>query len=203
VNNFEEQKENCFEDKSTQAKECEYKNSNNESEKQMSFGKFADAQTLFTAYQNLQREFTKKSQKLKQLENQLNCDNGKNKVELNDEFLMNDGQNNQLLTPPQNILSDKISSQLPTAKGQSVDNPVADMDSLSLQLSKDKDFLEKYILSNPDVTREVLQRYIEFLSQSDLPNTINSKNGFMSLTPPKKPKTIKEASLMAQKIFNN
>ena len=43
-----------------QEKTTENKNTCIEDEKEMSFGKFANAQALLVAYQNLEREFTKK-----------------------------------------------------------------------------------------------------------------------------------------------
>ena len=149
------------------------------------YGKFADAETLLTAYENLEREFTKKSQKLKELEKLIPCDN--------------EG------TSPQEIQSDNFPCETPTneAEETAVDNPEQSNGQFNpQQILSDREFVERHILQNGEITREVLQRYIDNLSKSELPRTINSMSGAMSLTPPKKPKTIKEASRLAEKFFD-
>ena len=148
------------------------------------YGKFADAETLLTAYENLEREFTKKSQKLKELEKLIPCDN--------------EG------TSPQDTQSDNFPCETPTqSETTTVDNPEQSNGKLNpQQILSDRDFVERHILQNGEITKEVLQRYIDNLSKSELPRTINSMAGAMSLTPPKKPKTIKEASRLAEKFFD-
>ena len=148
------------------------------------YGKFADAETLLTAYENLEREFTKKSQKLKELEKLIPCDNEE--------------------TSPQDM-SDNFPCETPTnnAEEPTADNPETSNGKFCpQQILSDREFVERHILQNGDITKEVLQRYIDNLSKSELPRTINSMAGAMSLTPPKKPKTIKEASRLAEKFFD-
>lgn len=161
-------------------KECQDNTATNQNQKEINFGKFADAKTLLTAYQNLEREFTKKSQQLKQLQKQLLCDNDDKS--------------------PQTENKDNSAQQNPTGQTHA-DNPAQANVVCAEQLAKDKDFLEKFVFANQDVTNQVLQRYLLALSQNDLPATIKGGTGAMSLTPPKRPQTIKEASLLAEKLF--
>lgn len=168
------------------------------------YGKFADAAALLTAYENLEKEFTKKSQKLKQLE-RLSQDGNSlfddNELQSCDEkTLPCDNEE----TSPQETPSDNLMHEVPTknAEDTTVDNPEQSNGKFNpQQILSDRDFVERHILQNGDITREVLQRYIDFLSKSELPRTINSMAGAISLTPPKKPKTIKEASRLAEKFF--
>ena len=164
------------------------KNACIENEKQIDFGKFANAQALLLAYQNLEREFTKKSQQLKQMQKQLSCDNDK---VCSDEKTLS----------PQTDDMDNSALQNPDLSEKHVDNPAQANVILPDQLVSDKEFLEKHVFANPDVTNQVLQRYFSTLLQNDLPHTINGRSGAMSLTPPKRPQTIKEASVLAQKLF--
>ena len=151
-------------------------------QKEMNFGKFANAQALFNAYQNLEREFTKKSQQLKELKKQFDCDNDEN-----------------ILSPQQD--TDNFAMQNPTESTLYADNPVQASVKDADNILADKDFMENHVFNNPKVANEVLQRYLLALSKLDLPQTINGKSGAMSLTPPKKPQSLKEASVLAKKLF--
>ena len=121
-------------------------------EKEINFGKFANAQALLLAYQNLEREFTKKSQQLKQIQKQLSCDNGK---VCSDEKTL----------PPQAEDTDNSALQNPDLSEKHVDNPAQANVILPDQLVSDKEFLEKHVFANPDVTNQVLQRYFSTLLQ--------------------------------------
>ena len=171
-----------------QKETVEYKNACVKDEKEINFGKFANAQALFLAYQNLEREFTKKSQQLKEIKKRLSCDN--------EEVLGDEKQ-----TSPQIKDMDNFAMQNPDLTQKHVDNPAQANEVFAEQLARDNEFLQKHIFANPDVTNQILQRYLLTLSQNDLPATINGSGGAMSLTPPKRPKTIKEASVLAQKLF--
>ena len=187
MKNFENEK-TTVEVQPDQEKTSQHQIADTQNEKEINLGKFANAQALLLAYQNLEREFTKKSQQLKQIQKKLSCDN--------DEVLCDEKP-----TSPQADDMDNSALQNPDLSQKHVDNPVQTNDVFADQLVQDKDFLEKYIFANPDVTNQILQRYLLSLSQNDLPATINGSGGAMSLTPPKRPKTIKEASVLAQKLF--
>lgn len=160
----------------------EDKNTNPQTDQEMNFGKFANAQALFNAYQNLEKEFTKKSQQLKELKKQLDCDNDEN-----------------ILSPQRD--TDNFAMQNPNESQLHADNPVQTSVKDFDQILADKNFMETHVFNNPVVANEVLQRYLLALSKQDLPQTINGKSGAMSLTPPKKPQSLKEASVLAKKLF--
>lgn len=149
----------------------------------MKYGKFADAEGLLFAYENLEREFTKKSQRLKELEQILSRDNEA------DSPRVNEADNRQ--ADPTEISAAAAGNPEDTSDGDTAE-----------KLLDDKDFLENYIFANKDITREVMRRYVDEISRNSVPSTINSRSGKMSLTPPKKPRTIKEASKMAEKFFD-
>ena len=140
-------------------------------EGKMKYGKFADAEGLLAAYENLEREFTRRSQRLKELEKALARDNEDS---------------------PRAAQTDETSGGGQAAAG----NPDVSPEEETLD-----GFLEKYVYSNKDITREVMRRYIDGLSRNEAPSVINGRSGKMSLTPPKKPRSIKEASRLAEKFF--
>lgn len=147
---------------------------------QANIGKFADPAKLLEAYENLEREFTRKSQRLKELEKQLSCDN-------------------ERLSPqdaPQDNLNDP--AQINSAFA---DNPAQSADELAENLFKNRDILEKYVFNNAQIAAELIGRYAAALPQNDVPPAINSRSGSISLLPPQRPKSLKEASGLAEKMF--
>ena len=158
MKNFENEK-TTVEVQPDQEKTSQHQIADTQNEKEMTLGKFANAQALLLAYQNLEREFTKKSQQLKQIQKKLSCDN--------DEVLCDEKP-----TSPQTDDMDNSALQNPDLSQKHVDNPVKTNEVFADQLAQDKDFLEKYIFANPDVTNQILQRYLLSLSQNDLPATI-------------------------------
>lgn len=67
------------------------------------------------------------------------------------------------------------------------------------ELAKSSEFLQEHILNNPDIISKIVDGFVS--KQVDLPRTISGHFGAISLTPPHKPKTIKEASILAQEYF--
>ena len=82
MSNFEKQKK--LQNQTESVEEKELHKTDPDAEKQIdsqsvgnetNFGKFKDAAELLKAYENLEREFTKKSQRLKELENRVYSEN--------------------------------------------------------------------------------------------------------------------------------
>lgn len=84
---------------------------------------------------------------------------------------------------------------------QEVDNvaTIPEVDTSSTVVAPTDAQLQQYLESNPQVALKLLQ------SQQPTPTapTVMTGGGSMSLALPSKPKTIREATLMAQKMFDN
>lgn len=143
-------------------------------------GKFANVAKLLEAYENLEREFTKKSQRLKELQNKLTCDNEENS--------------------PQTV-RDNLSADPDETISAAADNPARSADGDAEKLFKDRDMLEKYVFGNKELVAELIGRYVSALPQSEVPPAINSRSGSISLLPPQRPKSLKEAAGLAEKMF--
>lgn len=206
-------------------------------------GKFKNADQLAKAYNELQSEFTRKSQLLKQLQRET-----KNFVHANqaDSFKNFDGSNetaaDQNEIPVSNAEDKKNgvtvteASPLSEALQASVDekenadfqadetsvlaeqttaalinNPKAAEVLCCFDESKSalapkpgslsEDTIKTYILNNPEIAFKLMQSCLGSVETVSLPLTIKGNAGAISLTPPLKPKTIKEASILAEHFF--
>ncbi|MDD4002886.1 MAG: hypothetical protein PHE12_01670 [Clostridia bacterium] len=67
----------------------------------------------------------------------------------------------------------------------------------------DEEFIQQKILTNKDITDRVIGQYLRQLSGGRAPVTISGSYGLAPYMPPKKPKTLAEAAVMAQKLMEN
>lgn len=159
--------------------------------------KFNDYNKLLDSYNNLEKEFTKKCQELSQLKS------GTSEV-----------------SPPQQT-SQQFFSQYPDAEifrediERGVTNPEysekpdaysrAYFDLLRKNyvskdsLAKDDDFLQQYVLADEKTVAKLLQKVSPTVTP--LPTVISGNAGSMSVSLPTRPKTIAEASKLAQELF--
>ena len=141
--------------------------------------KFKDVAALISAYENLQAEFTKKCQKLSELEKRI-CDNachGANEG--------NAPQNAQIV-PPQSK-SDEEAQSLPTEKVAS---------------QKENAISAKTLFEDEDLRRQVLQLYIKELANRKIPPLLSSEPGGASAKATTTlPTTLGEAGEVAKKFF--
>ncbi len=175
------------------------------------YGKFRDAETLLNAYNNLQSDYTKKCQALSQLQKECE-DKGLNK---SPEQLSKDWEEKVKSFFEANVKAKKYEKDLANIIMQdkeiaSSDNPLdnawnkflkenfMDKDELAL----DEDFLQKYIYSNNKIKNKIMEDYFSVLSLGDAPTLISAQRGSKTfLSPPNKPKTIKEAGKIAEDLF--
>ena len=173
------------------------------------YGKFKDAESLLTAYNNLQAEFTKKCQKLSELEKTQQQD-------LAPVFSKEDWQNKvtdfinthsdakkfatdisqEILTNP-SLQSKEDALELAWAKVISQKyKPVEDM------INDDK-FVNDYVLSSQQIIQKVLESYIQDLNNKKIPPLVTtSSGGDVAFTPSPKANTLSEAKSLVEAIFN-
>lgn len=180
-------------------------------------GKFKTVKALKDAYDALQREFTKKCQKLSLLSGKKEDNFDANECRQSLETLPKEA----LLNMKPSLATEKNPTEIAATttantvfpQGNSVeetliaasDNP--DCKNIDGQvdadpfLTMDADFAEKYILSNPQFMEMLLAKYLKQLSLPKAPNVIGG-SGFFSLTPPLKPTSVAEAGILAGKMFD-
>lgn len=179
-----------------------------------SLDKFKDVKSLEEAYVNLQSEFTRKCQKLSELEKE----NSRIKESANvlepcfekpdwqmqiQTFLSeNPSAKNYATEIMEVLMQDKVLASQPNSLNLAFNQVKAGLYKSNEELTSDPDFLEKYVLSNPKITDMVINKYLSSLRKNQSPQLINtSKTGSVSLTPQTKPANLLEARMMAEKLF--
>lgn len=176
---------------------------------EFSFKKFKSVEALEKAYSSLESEFTKRSQKIKELEGEqirlLNLieqtnsqNNSKPRLAENlEEFIQ---QNPKAVSKKQLLSSaEKNFTQGSSYERAYIEILEAELESLGLKVN-DQNFLLGQI-QGTGIKDIIVKEYLEGVKNSNSGVPILS-GGTCALAPPKKPKTFKEAGLMARAIIN-
>ena len=166
-----------------------------------SYGKFKDADSLLKAYSSLEAEFTKKSQRLAQLESEnesrISDENRRADVEKRvDEFVTKF----EMMRPFSSALKDNL-----------INDEHADLSDEAMRLvsknyrsaddyAHDSEFLNNYIFSNQDIKDKIIKDYLSKITQ-DSPIRVDRSSGHIPLSPPNQPATIQEAGRLAKSII--
>lgn len=169
-------------------------------DKKQSFGKFKNSEELLKAYQELEKEFTKKSQKLSKLE------------------ALADGESQVFDDESFKVAADKFFENTPSAKPFAKDIALKiiekpelkkDKNCLSValmqvlidkfrtpeQLMQDGQFLNDYVLSSSKVKDAIIGAYLKDIRDGQPPATL-SGDGLQCVAPSKKIRSIEEAGRM-------
>lgn len=196
------------------------------------FGKFKDSASLLSAYSNLEKEFTKKSQKLAELlkseeiKNANLKENNENMCDIsaNQEIFHNSAQafyeDNNWKTYSENfiknnpdakkyaseiynlIASDKVLASCPNCLEYAFATIAQKHKVDTESLLNDQTFLSEHILNNENIKNQIIKNYLSSLS-ANVPRFISGTTQSISVTTPEnKPKTIKDASDILRKLLN-
>jgi len=173
------------------------------------FGKFASAEELFSAYKNLEAEFTKKSQKLAQLEKEKPADNTQSVPAYEKEDWFKTVQTFYEENPKakgfekeisQIILSDKQIACSKSPLDEAWQKIASEKFRTEDEIATDNEFLDKYVLNNPFVQESVLKTYLENLKQA--PALISSSKGKqINIAMKEKPKNLEQARAQVENLF--
>ena len=159
-----------------------------------SYGKFNSAEELLKAYSALESEFTKRSQKLKELEAGRAAEEKENEVgnfmkkypiaerykeELNEEIAKSAGAEGSFEGALLNVLSRKVKT--------------AD------EMARDEKVIKK-VLSDEDNKEYVINGYLDRIRQNNSYKSL-PKGGAIPVAPSYRPRSIKEAGEIAKKIL--
>ena len=164
-------------------------------------GKFKDAESLLMAYNNLEAEFTKKSQKLATLENeQLEKQNEelrRQDIEKRvDDFVIKFGA----VRPFSESLKDNLTNNSDQSIEEAALSLLTDNYKTPAEYVNDDEFLNNYIYSNQTIKDKIIKDYLSRLTQ-DSPIKVEGGMHSISLVPPTRPTTIAEAGRLAQSII--
>ena len=154
----------------------------------VSYGKFKSADSLYEGYQQLEKEFTKKCQVLKELENQL-------------------GDNHKIFEKMLNVNPEleQFADELKTAGsveelGLKLAQLLAGKINEPCKIINDENFLNNYVYTNADIINKVVADYLDSLVSITVPPTI-TKGGNSYVSPTYRPRTLDEAGKMAKKFI--
>ena len=176
-----------------------------------SLNKFKDLKSLEEAYVNLQSEFTRKCQRLNELEKDNLKANTFNplyetpewKQMVGDFVAKNPTAQNFASEIYEVLLSDKVLASSPNSLELAFEKVKASKYIPEEDLVNDESFLEKYILNNEKVKKVIIDNYLKDIKQNKSPQLINSsKTGSLGITPNKIPGSLSEARAMAVKILS-
>lgn len=163
------------------------------------YGKFKNPQELLKAYGELEKEFTRRSQRLKELENGKQTKQVKSDEDWKsavDKFFTEipaakafakDIANTLLANPQMREDENCLSSALLSVLADKFRTPE--------QLMEDGQFLNDYVLRSERVKDAIITQYLDDMRQGMPPLTMRS-GGLQCVAPKVKPKTIEEAGIM-------
>lgn len=186
----------------------------------MTYGKFTSAEELLKAYGELEKSFTQKCQQLAALKNEMAqssapASESENTAAWETEKFFDSIKNDEQTTPKdeqsisvaeQSEQTDGTSATPPSdeeqpttefaVQRQNGDDATVLNSSNPLPVKPTDEQLQQYLKDNPKIVWKLLQQEREFAP------TVMSGGGNVSLAMPSRPKTIKEASLMAKNLFD-
>lgn len=178
-------------------------------------GKFKDPSVLLGAYNELQSEFTRKCQKLSEVQKQLEERNQNQKVD-------NDEKRSQEFA-----WDEKLDSFLQIHKGagemvEDITNEIINNETFSKSndglekaymsvlekkfiphenLAKDEEFLNKYIYSNEDIKNKIIKDYVSSLQDIKSPIQVTSIGQMGSIASTPKFNNLEDASKYVENMF--
>lgn len=166
------------------------------------YGKFKDAKSLLDAYNNLQAEFTRKSQKLAEFQKESDKNAFFQDNITLDEFLSKTGNDKYKKEIEEILSTDNELNNLPN-RYQIALKIIENTSRKSAENLNNLDYLDKYIYSNSDIKNKIISNYLSEINNiSNTPKLIagNSTNIYFSPNE-NKPKTLKEAGEIFTKML--
>ena len=181
-----------------------------------SLNKFKNFSELEKAYVNLEKEFTKKCQalnKLKAGDNEAPTSTSGNDAspqgfadyEKINKFFEDNPNAKQFADEISTVIkSDKVLAESPNSLDLAFEKVKANHFKTKDEMLVDEDFVENYVLKNDKIKEKILEQYLSgIMSSKTLPIMASPVGANMMITPPSKPKTIKEAGEYMMSLVNN
>ncbi len=166
-------------------------------------GKFKDAKSLLNAYNNLEAEFTRKSQKLAEFQKKSEENANFSAYENLDEFLKSTTDSDKYKKDITEILTNNTEiSNLPN-KYQVALLIAKEAERRSADTLNNQEFLDKNILSNEQIKQKIITEYLSNLNNiSNVPKVISGNSNNIYFSPNEnKPKTLQEAGEIFSKML--
>lgn len=178
-------------------------------------GKFKDAQVLLSAYNELQSEFTRKCQKLSEVQKQLEGQNQIQKVDNekkgSNEFAW-DNKLDSFLQAHKNAsgMVEDITNEMINNENLKDNDDALEKAYLSVleknfvpheNLAKNEEFLNKYIYSNNEIKNKIISDYVSSLQEIKSPIQVASVGQIGSIASTPKFNNLEDASKYVENMF--
>ena len=167
------------------------------------YGKFKDAQTLLEAYNSLQAEFTRKSQKLADFQKQLEENAVFSKSDSLEEILTDSTDLEKYKKEVTEILDNNSElSNLPNKNFVAV-KIIKEAERKAAETLNNQQFVDKYIESNEKLKDKIISNYLSSLNQTEsAPKVISGNSSNIYFSPSlNMPKTLKDAGDILTKML--
>ena len=165
-------------------------------------GKFKDVESLIKAYNSLQAEFTKKSQRLSELEDERKPHLQQEKINATIDELF---KKYSIAEPFKEKLKDNLanvdSDDIEKVAEQSLIRLLADSFKTPEEMANNKEFLANYIFNNNEVKEAIIHEYLDKLKTATNVKVATNFNSSIPASPPKQVRTISEAGSIAKSII--
>ena len=167
------------------------------------YGKFKDAKTLLEAYNSLEAEFTRKSQKLAEFQKK-NEDNALLSNNDSLEKIINDNPDLEKYKKEVTEILDnnKNISDLPN-KNHVAFTILKEAERKSAEQLNNPEYVDKYIESNEKIKEKIISNYLSSLNEvSTAPKVISGNSSSIYISPSlNMPKTLKDAGEILSKML--
>lgn len=165
------------------------------------FGKFKDAESLLKAYNSLEAEFTKRSQRLATLESENTAreKDASKRLEIEkkvDEF----ATKFDIIKPFSSALKENLIQDENSNFEDEVMKIITNNYKRAQDYVSDDEFLNNYIYSNSEIKDKIIKDYLSKIPQNS-PIRIDAGSNSIPLSPPNRPSTIQEAGRLAKSII--
>lgn len=172
-------------------------------EDSINIGKFKDVQSLFKAYNSLQSEFTKKSQRLSELENAVRPYTKQDEINKVVDTILEkyeglDNFKDQIIDSLKALPEDEDVSKSAEAN---IIKLLAKNYKTPEGLISDDHFLSDYVYSNKEIKEKIIQGYLRELKSASQVRIATNLNSSIPATPPSVASTISEAGKIAMSII--
>ncbi len=183
--------------------EPENESTNSENSESSIFGKFKDAKTLLNAYNSLQAEFTRKSQKLSEIQKQLEENAFFSKSDSLENILTDETDLEKYKKEVTEILdNDSEISSLPNKNFVAV-KIIKEAERKTAETLNNQDYIDKYLSSNKKVKDRIISEYLSTLNETQAPPKVITGNSSSIYFSPSldMPKTLKDAGEILSKML--
>ena len=168
----------------------------------INLGKFKDAESLLKAYNSLQTEFTKKSQRLSELENSKTDFAREEKInEAITELTQNHAIAQQFAAQIKDAVKDKDAENYGQIVREELLKNLEQNYKSASDLIADQQFLNDYIYSNSTIRDNIIRDYLSNLTNVAPTRVMSNISSSIPVSPPNIPTTIQEAGKLAKNII--